>query len=57
MVAIARQNGIGVYQVEDPHMDPDQRAASLVLGYGTLRPAQIHDGIRRLAAALDGRYL
>jgi GntR family transcriptional regulator/MocR family aminotransferase len=52
VVATARQHGIGVYQVDDPEMDPDQRAASLVLGYGTQRPSQIEEGIHRLATAL-----
>jgi GntR family transcriptional regulator / MocR family aminotransferase len=52
VVAAARQHGIGVYQVDDPEMDPVQRAASLVLGYGTQRPDQIEEGIRRLATAL-----
>jgi GntR family transcriptional regulator / MocR family aminotransferase len=52
VAAAARRHGIGVYQVDDPEMDPDQRSASLVLGYGTLRPDQIEEGIRRLAAAV-----
>jgi GntR family transcriptional regulator/MocR family aminotransferase len=55
VVATARRHGIGVYQVDDPEMDPGQRAASLVLGYGTQRPDQIEEGIRRLASALPGR--
>lgn len=52
VAATARRHGVGVYQIDDPYMDPDRRSASLVLGYGTLRPSQIHDGIRRLTAAL-----
>jgi GntR family transcriptional regulator / MocR family aminotransferase len=55
VVASARQQGIGLYQVDDPEMDPDQRAASLVLGYGTQRPDQIEEGIRRLATVLPAR--
>ncbi|HLM63070.1 MAG TPA: PLP-dependent aminotransferase family protein [Acidimicrobiales bacterium] len=52
VVARAGQHGVGVYQVDDRDMDPALRSASLVLGYGALRPDQIRDGIRRLAAAL-----
>jgi len=50
----ARRHGIGLYPVADEHLDASRRSASLVLGYGTLRPSQIREGIRRLAAALDG---
>jgi GntR family transcriptional regulator / MocR family aminotransferase len=48
----ARRHGIGLYPLADELVDADRRAASLVLGYGTLRPSQIREGIRRLAAAL-----
>ena len=48
----ARRHGIGVYPVADELLDADRRASSLLLGYGTLRPSQIRDGIRRLAAAV-----
>jgi GntR family transcriptional regulator/MocR family aminotransferase len=54
VVAAARGAGVGVYQVPDPLMTPEQMAASLTLGYGTQRPGQITEGVRRLAAALDG---
>jgi len=56
VVATARGHGIGVYQVPDRLMDPSERSSSLLLGYGTLRPDQIAEGIRRLAAALDTSY-
>jgi len=52
VVATARAAGIGVYQVPDPFVDPALRAATLLLGYGTQRPAQIHEGVARLARAL-----
>jgi GntR family transcriptional regulator/MocR family aminotransferase len=53
VVAAARRHGVGVYQVDDPEMDPDQRAASLVLGFGTQRADQIEEGIRRLRRSVD----
>jgi GntR family transcriptional regulator/MocR family aminotransferase len=53
VAAAARARGVGVYQVDDDEMDPALRSATLILGYGTLRPAQIHDGIRRLAVAVN----
>ena len=56
-MAAARGAGIGVYQVDDELMDPDERARTLVLGYGMYRPAQIEDGIARLAAALADQAL
>jgi GntR family transcriptional regulator/MocR family aminotransferase len=52
VVAVAEQAGIGVYQVPDELMDPAQRDSTLLLGFGTLRPPQIEEGIGRLAAAL-----
>ena len=48
----AARHGVGVYQPADELMDPDQRARALVLGFGTLRPGQIGDGIRSLAEAI-----
>jgi GntR family transcriptional regulator/MocR family aminotransferase len=48
----ARRAGVGIYEPGDDLMPPDQLARSLLLGYGTLRPDQIHEGIRRLAAAI-----
>jgi GntR family transcriptional regulator/MocR family aminotransferase len=57
VVAAARGAGIGVYQVDDELMDPAERARTLVLGYGMYRPAQIEDGIARLAAALADQAL
>jgi GntR family transcriptional regulator/MocR family aminotransferase len=51
----ARQRGIGVYQVDDPAMDPAWKSRTLLLGYGTQRPEQLREGIRRLVAAQDGR--
>jgi len=55
VVELARRGGIGVYQVPDPLMPPDVHAATLTLGFGTQRPSQITEGLRLLAAALDGR--
>lgn len=52
VVAAARRHGVGVYQVADPLMAPDQMASTLTLGYGTQRPAQLEEGIRRLAEAV-----
>ena len=52
--ATARQHGVGLYPVTDELLDASRRARSLTLGYGMLRPTQIREGIRRLAAALDG---
>jgi GntR family transcriptional regulator / MocR family aminotransferase len=57
VVAAARGAGVGVYQVDDELMDPAERARTLVLGYGMYRPAQIEDGIARLAAALADQAL
>jgi GntR family transcriptional regulator/MocR family aminotransferase len=52
VVAAARDHGVGVRQVDDPYVSEELRAASLVLGYGTLRPAQIQEGVARLAEAI-----
>ena len=52
VVAAARRHGVGVYQVADPLMSPDQMSSTLTLGYGTQRPAQLEEGVRRLARAL-----
>ncbi len=52
VVEVGRAAGVGVYQVADPLMDEGRRAATLMLGYGTQRPAQIRDGIRLLAEAV-----
>jgi GntR family transcriptional regulator/MocR family aminotransferase len=52
VVAVGERAGIGVYQVPDDLMDPAQRASTLLLGFGTLRPPQIAEGITRLAEAL-----
>jgi len=52
VVARAARHGVGVYQPGDDLMDPAHRARSLLLGFGTLRPEQIRDGIRRLAEAV-----
>jgi GntR family transcriptional regulator / MocR family aminotransferase len=54
VAARARRHGIGVYPVDDEHLDAASRSAALILGYGTMRSSQIRDGIRRLATALDG---
>ena len=53
--ATARRHGVGLYPVADYLLDESRRARSLTLGYGTLRPPQIREGIRRLADALDGQ--
>ena len=53
--AAARRHGVGLYPVTDDLLDESRRARSLTLGYGTLRPPQIREGIRRLADALDGQ--
>jgi GntR family transcriptional regulator/MocR family aminotransferase len=55
LVVTAREAGVGVYQIEDDLVPADLRARSLVLGYGTQRPAQIAEAVRRLAAALGSR--
>jgi len=55
VVATARAAGVGVYQIDDDLVPADLRARSLVMGFGTLRPTQIVEGIRRLAAALGSR--
>jgi GntR family transcriptional regulator/MocR family aminotransferase len=52
VVVAAERAGVGVYPPQDMLADPVERASALLLGFGTLRPAQIEDGIRRLAAAL-----
>jgi GntR family transcriptional regulator/MocR family aminotransferase len=57
VVAAGRDAGVGVYQLGDTLVDADLRASSLVMGFGTLRPAQIQEGVRRLAAALDDQAL
>jgi GntR family transcriptional regulator/MocR family aminotransferase len=49
----AARHGVGVYQSEDDLMHPHQRAHTLVMGFGPLRPEQIREGVRRLAAAVD----
>ena len=48
----AARHGVGVYQSEDDLMEPHQRAHTLVMGFGPLRPEQIREGVRRLAAAV-----
>jgi GntR family transcriptional regulator/MocR family aminotransferase len=57
VVAVGRDAGVGVYQMDDELVDADLRASTLVMGFGTLRPAQIQEGVRRLAAALDDQAL
>jgi DNA-binding transcriptional MocR family regulator len=54
VAALARRHGVGVYPLADELADESRRSASLTLGYGTLRPDHIRDGIRRLAAAVAG---
>jgi GntR family transcriptional regulator / MocR family aminotransferase len=49
--ARAEQHGVGVYLIDDC-ADPAFVASSLLLGYGTLRPTQIEQGVRHLAEAL-----
>jgi GntR family transcriptional regulator/MocR family aminotransferase len=49
----AREHGVGVYPPREGCTDPDLIASSLVIGYGTLRPDQIEQGIRLLATALS----
>jgi GntR family transcriptional regulator / MocR family aminotransferase len=51
---VARRHGVGVYPVADELLDAEERAASLMLGYGLLRLGEISEGIRRLARALEG---
>ena len=55
VVATARDAGVGVYQIDDDLVPADLLARSLVMGFGTLRPAQIAEGVRRMAAALGSR--
>jgi GntR family transcriptional regulator/MocR family aminotransferase len=55
VVATAREAGVGVYRIDDDLVPADLRARSLVIGFGTQRPAQITEGVRRLAAALGPR--
>ena len=52
VAATARRHGIGLYPLADELLDADRRARALTLGYGTLRPGPIREGVRRLAAAL-----
>jgi GntR family transcriptional regulator / MocR family aminotransferase len=54
VAAAAEQAGVGVYTLADPEADPALRASSLILGYGTLRPDQIEEGITRLGAVALG---
>jgi GntR family transcriptional regulator / MocR family aminotransferase len=49
----ARDHGVGVYPRKDELQDPAERSSSLALGYGTLRPDHIREGIRLLAAAVE----
>jgi GntR family transcriptional regulator / MocR family aminotransferase len=49
--ALAEQHGIGVYLIEGC-TDRELVTSSLLLGYGTLRPEQIEQGIHLLATAL-----
>jgi GntR family transcriptional regulator / MocR family aminotransferase len=55
VVATARDAGVGVYQIDDDLVPADLLARSLVMGFGTLRPAQVAEGVRRMAAALGSR--
>jgi GntR family transcriptional regulator/MocR family aminotransferase len=54
VAAAARAAGVGIYPLDDDLADDATRAASLTLGYGTLRPGHIREGVRRLAAAVGG---
>ena len=55
LVARAREAGVGVSAIGGLYLDPANRrahrAAGLVLGYASLSPERIAEGIRRLAAA------
>ncbi|HYF24683.1 MAG TPA: PLP-dependent aminotransferase family protein [Baekduia sp.] len=48
----ARAAGVGVYPLSFSYADPPPETSALVLGYGALSPAAIHEGIRRLATVL-----
>jgi GntR family transcriptional regulator/MocR family aminotransferase len=56
LVAAARSKGVGVYPVTplfaDPAGHPHPRPAGLLLGYASLLPEQIHQGIRALAPVI-----
>lgn len=56
LVAAARRKGVGVYPVTplfaDPEGHPHPRPAGLLLGYASLLPEQIQQGIRALALVL-----
>ncbi|HET6950273.1 MAG TPA: PLP-dependent aminotransferase family protein [Acidimicrobiales bacterium] len=54
VAAAAARQFVGVYPLDDDLADAGTRSSSLIMGYGTLRPDRIRDGVRRLAAALDG---
>jgi GntR family transcriptional regulator / MocR family aminotransferase len=51
-IARAEQRGVRVYREAICYLDPPP-AAGLLLGYGGLAEAQIRDGIRQLALALE----
>jgi GntR family transcriptional regulator/MocR family aminotransferase len=52
VAAAAREHGVGVYPRDDELLDAAQQPRALGLGYGTLRPAHIREGIHRLAVAV-----
>jgi len=56
-VAVAERaaaNGILVTPLSSCYFRPPARGG-LILGYGGTTPHEIRDGVRRLAACLDGR--
>ncbi|MDA7415902.1 PLP-dependent aminotransferase family protein [Xenophilus arseniciresistens] len=61
LVAAARQAGVGVYPLSPLYAPPPAtakataRPAGLVVGYASLSPAQIDEGMRLLGAVMAGR--
>lgn len=52
LAAAARRREVGVYPVAPYFLDPP-RAAGLIVGYAALDEAEIEEGVRRLARALE----
>lgn len=61
LVAAARRKGVGVYPVSplfaDPETHPYPRPAGLILGYASLLPEQIQQGILALASVIRKKDL
>ncbi len=53
VVRRARERGVGVYPLSGWSADPPAETYALVMGYGSLTPAAVVEGVRRLGAALE----